>query len=100
MQREIKDAEDLKAGDIIITTFWDVPEVCKVYSTKWSPLKSSMTIIRLESIVHQRDAKKEYCAATIESETLKKFPFTFLHESKWYLMTDEKHKPEFIQRSY
>ena len=78
-------ADKLVAGDIIVTNFWGVDEVCKVYRTVNG---KELTIIRLESIVHKTAAKKDYCLATLGEDIIPGFPYKFLHRSKWYLVVD------------
>ncbi len=80
-----KTADELIAGDMIITTFWSHPEVCKVLSTISG---KEVVIVRLESIVDHKNVKKDYCSATIPEHLLARFPFKFLHRSKWYTFLD------------
>lgn len=67
-------------GDVFITNFWSVPEVCLIKSIG----NGEVSFIRLESIRNSKTLKKDFCSAGVEIELFLKIWKTFIHHSEWY----------------
>lgn len=68
-------------GDVFITRFWGVAEVCLIRSISDKYIRFN----RLEAIRDRKGIKKDYCGAEMEIELFLKINRTFLHHSEWYL---------------
>ena len=67
-------------GDVFITRFWGVAEVCLIRSISDKYIRFN----RLEAIRDRKGIKKDYCGAEMEIELFLKINKTFLHHSEWY----------------
>ena len=68
-------------GDVFITRFWGVSEVCLIRSITDKYIRFN----RLEAIRDLKGIVKDYCGAEMEIELFLKINKTFLHHSEWYL---------------
>lgn len=68
-------------GDVFITRFWGVAEVCLIRSISDKYIRFN----RLEAIRDRKGIKKDYCGAEMEIELFLKINRMFLHHSEWYL---------------
>jgi len=67
-------------GDVFITGFWGVKEVCIISNVDYS----SVYFIRLESVRNRKKVAKDLCLAELDTKLFNRIDKTFLHHSEWY----------------